>query len=134
MYGEKLMNLYRLRRFVPLCLSGLLFLLLVACGSTSPVTTSSTPTPAATPTQSGSPGGSATPTPVVTTAPIPLTQTDCPAAGTARAAVLAPLALGNHPTIVYTVTVQGASTSIPSSTTLYRYDVITGVKTQIVQV
>ncbi len=128
------MNLYRFRHFVPLCLSGLLFMLLVACGTTPPVTTSSTPTPAATQTQSGSPGGTLTPTPVVTTAPVPPTQTDCPAAGTARAAVLAPLALGHHPTIVYIVSTPGASTSVPSSTTLYRYDVITGVKTQILQV
>lgn len=125
---------FRLRRFVPLCLCGLLFLLLVACGTTPPITTGSTPTPAVTPIQSGSPGGSATPMPVVTTAPVPPTQTACPAAGTARAAVLAPLALGHHPTIVYTVTVPGASTGVPSSTTLYRYDAITGVKTPIVQV
>ena len=128
------MNFFRFRRFVPLCLSGLLFLLLVACGTTPPLTSGSTPTPAATPTQSGTPGGTATPTPVVTTVPVPPTQTDCPPAGTARAAVLAPLALGQHPTIVYVVTTAGASASVPSSTTLYRYDAITGVKTQIVQV
>jgi hypothetical protein len=128
------MNVYRLRRLVPLCLSGLLFLLLVACGSTPPVTTSSTPTPAATPTQSGSPGGSAIPTPVVTAAPVPLTRTACPAPGTARAAVLAPLALGQHPTLVYIATTTGASTSVPSSTTLYRYDVTTAVTTPIVRV
>ncbi len=74
------------------------------------------------------------PTPVVTTAPVPPVQTSCPAAGTARAAVLAPLALGHHATIVYIATAPGASTNVPSSTTLYRYDVTTGIKTPIVQV
>jgi hypothetical protein len=48
--------------------------------------------------------------------------------------VLAPLALGQHPTIVYIVATPGASTSVPASTTLYRYDVTTGVKTPILQV
>lgn len=129
------MNSFRFRRFLPLCLSGLLFMLLAACGSTPPpITTGSTPPPATTPTHSSTPGGTVTPTPVVTTAPVPPTQTDCPAAGMARAAVLAPLALGHHSTIVYIATTSGASTSVPSSTTLYRYDAITGVKTQILQV
>ena len=127
------MNSFRFRRFVPLCLSSLLFILLVACGPTPPTTTGTTPTPVATPAQSSTPGGTATPTPVVTTVPVPPTQTACPAAGTARAAVLAPIALGNHQTLVYIVSTPGASTSAPSSTTLYRYDVITGVKTQILQ-
>ena len=128
------MNSLRFRRLVPLGLSGLLLTLLVACGSTPPTTTGSTLTSVATPAQSGTPGGTASLTPVVTTVPVPPTQTDCPAAGTARAAVLAPLALGHHATIVYIVATQGASGSVPASTTLYRYDVITGVKTQIVQV
>jgi hypothetical protein len=130
------MNSFRFHRFLPICLSGLLFVLLAACGPTPPpTTTGSTPTPVATLTQNVTPVGTATPgtgtkpspTPVVTTVPVAPTQTACPAAGTARAAVLAPLALGNHQTIVYIAATQGA-------TTLYRYDVITGVKTQILQV
>jgi hypothetical protein len=48
--------------------------------------------------------------------------------------VQAPLALGNHQTLVYIVATQGTTTSVPSTTTLYRYDVITGVKTQILRV
>jgi len=129
------MNSFRFRRFLPTCLSGILFMLLVACGPTPPpTTTGSTPTPVVTLTQSSTPGGTATSTPVVTTIPVPPTQTGCPAAGTARAAVLAPLALGNHQTIVYIATTQGATTSVPSTATLYRYDVITGVKTQILRV
>lgn len=37
------------------------------------------------------------------TQPMPTTQTSCPGSGTARAAVIEPLALGHHPTIVYIV-------------------------------
>ena len=128
------MNSFRFRRFALLCLSGLLLTLLAACGTTPPTTTGSTPTPATTPTQSGTPGGTVTPTPVVTTVPVPPTQTACPAAGTARAAVLAPLALGHHATILYIASTPGASNSVPTSTSLYRYDVVTGVKTLILQV
>ncbi len=129
------MNSSRLRRFLPLCLSGLLFMLLAACGTTPPpTTTGATPTPVVTQTQSNTPGGTATPSPIVTTAPVPPVQTSCPSAGTARAAVLAPLALGNHPAIVYIASTPGTSTSVSSSTTLYRYDVTTGAKTQILQV
>jgi dipeptidyl aminopeptidase/acylaminoacyl peptidase len=121
------MNSFRFHRFLLIGLSGLLFVLLAACGPTPPPTTSGpTATPIATLTPSVTPEGTATPTPAVTTVAVPPTQTGCPAAGTARAAVLAPLALGNHQAIVYIAAAQGA-------TTLYRYDVITGVKTQIVQ-
>lgn len=128
------MNSFRFRRFLPLCLSGLLFVLLAACGTPPPATTGATPTPAVTLTQSNTPGGTTIATPVVTTAPVPPTQTACPAAGTARAAVLAPSAPGKHPNIVYIVTTPGASSSVPSSSSLYRYDTVTGVKTQILQV
>jgi hypothetical protein len=48
--------------------------------------------------------------------------------------VLASFALGSRQTLVYIVATQGATTSVPSTTTLYRYDVITGVKTQILRV
>ena len=41
--------------------------------------------------------------PTVATANVPATTTNCPAAGVARAAVLAPLVLGNHQNLVYIV-------------------------------
>jgi serine/threonine protein kinase len=43
------------------------------------------------------------PTQAVTTTAVPQTTTACPAAGTARAAILSPLALGNHQNFIYIV-------------------------------
>jgi hypothetical protein len=63
--------------------------------------------------------------------PLPATQTSCPAAGTARAAVMTPLTLGNHPNIVYTVNEFQGHT--PTFGTLKRYDVTNGNKTEIVK-
>ncbi len=65
-----------------------------------------------------------------TTVPVPPTQTSCPAAGTARAAVTATLALGNHVNLVYTFN-QGTADN-PTSAILRRYDVRTNGKTDIV--
>lgn len=51
-------------------------------------------------------GGTVTkniPTQAVTTTSVPPTTTSCPAAGAARAAVLSPLALGNHQNFIYIV-------------------------------
>ncbi len=118
-------------------LSGIaLIVLLAACGS-SPTTTNPTPTtpatgstPGATATLSGGHPPVFTPT-AGTTAPEPPTQTNCPAAGTARAAVLANLALGNHPSIVYAYNQYQGST--PTFGTLRRYDVTTGATTDIVK-
>src|SRR5712692_9409792 len=118
----------------------LLIVLLAACGSGNPPTANGTPTSSSTPgatatATSGSPkstptsstGSGSTPaTPDGGTTPVPTTQTSCPAAGTTRAAVMATLALGNHPNIVYIV-------NGPSGLgTLKRYDVTTGAKTEIV--
>src|SRR5260370_17754849 len=92
------MNTTRNRRLLLASAGAFLIFLLATCGSGG--TTSGTPTttggqtPGVTPTTNG---GSAP-------APLPATQTGCPAAGTARAAVMTPLTLGNHPNIVYTVT------------------------------
>src|SRR5574340_133430 len=108
-----------------------LICLLAACGSnptggtTPTVTTGNTPATTSTP---------ATPVSVsptrVTTQPVPPTQTSCPAAGKARAAVTAPLSLGSHQNIVYLVKeFQGSSVT----STLKRYDVATGSKTEIVK-
>src|SRR5258706_2207818 len=109
-------------------------LLVVACGSSG---TGSHPTvgttPVASPTNSkGSTtptNGSGSPASFSTTVPMPSTQTSCPAAGTARAAVIAPLALGSHQNIIYIVN-QGPSDA-PTLGTLKRYDVTTGNKTEI---
>lgn len=134
------MNSFRFHRFLSIGLSGLLFLLLAACGPTSPPgTTGATPASVATLTRSIAPGRTATPvtgttsfpTPVVTTVPVSPTQTTCPAAGTARAAILAPLALGNHQNVVYIVNESRGNTL--TFGTLKRYDPRTGQKAEIVK-
>ena len=107
-----------------------LVLLCSACSSSSGGTatpTSSIPTPTAT--QTSVVTKQPSPTPIVTTAPVPTTQTSCPPAGTARAAVMAPLALGNHSNIVFLATKNSSGSSI--TTTFNRYDVVTGTTTAI---
>lgn len=59
---------------------------------------------------------------------MPATQTACPPAGSARAAVFAPLVAGSHQTIVYIFN-QG---SLPGSGAIKRYDASTGTKVIIV--
>src|SRR6266849_1039934 len=119
------MNTTRNRRLLLAGAGAFLIFLLAACGSGG--TTSGTPTttggqtPGVTPTTNG---GSAP-------APLPATQTSCPAAGTARAAVMTTLTLGNHPNIVYTVNEFQGHT--PTFGTLKRYDVTNGNKTEIVK-
>ncbi len=123
---KKIMNTTRNRRLLLAGVGAFLIFLLAACGSGG--TTSGTPTttggqtPGVTPTTSG---GSAP-------APLPATQTSRPAAGTARAAVMTALTLGNHPNIVYTVNEFQGQT--PTFGTLKRYDVTTGAKTEIVKI
>lgn len=63
---------------------------------------------------------------------MPPTQTSCPASGTARAVVTAPLALGSHPNIIYIYN-QNNGTS-PTSAILRRFDATTGLKTDIVNI
>jgi hypothetical protein len=61
----------------------------------------------------------------------PAISTSCPSPGTARAAVMPPMTLGTHPTIVYIV---NEGTSFPATFgTLKRYDVVTGGKVEIVK-
>lgn len=60
------------------------------------------------------------------TVAMPHTQTHCPVGGDARAAVSAPLELGNHENIVYAYTTDSVAI-------LRRYDVSTGKKTDIVR-
>ena len=88
--------------------------------------------PTTTPTASSTAPATNTPpiTPTVTTVAVPPTQTSCPAAGTARAWITAPLALGSHQNIVYLVSEhQGTGTT----GTLKRYDLTSGNKTEIVK-
>jgi hypothetical protein len=115
-------------QIIPLLLGSALLLLLAACGSSGGTTTSSTPTVVQS-TTTTTPGGhtptTSSSTPTGGTVPVPPTQASCLAAGTARAAVTARLALGSHPNIVYIV---NGPTHLG---TLKRYDVTTGAKTEI---
>jgi hypothetical protein len=120
------------RFFFFLCCS-FLVLLLAACGSTgnngstTPTTTRNTPTVNASVT-----AGTTQPGNGVTTAPVPPTLTSCPATGTARAAIMPLLALGNHQNIIYIVNEFQAQT--PTFGTLKRLEVTTGAKTEIVKI
>lgn len=102
----------------------LLLIILAACGQTAG-TGGQTSTPGTTATSTSTPPvrGSTPPT-AATTVPMPTTQTSCPAAGTGRAAVMAPLALGQHANLVYTFITNSGNT--PVSTGLKRYDATTG--------
>jgi len=115
----------RPRLFVAISSLMFLTLLLAACGG--PTTTGGSVTP--------TPGKTATPTPtssaVSTTVPMPPTQTSCPPAGTARAAVMAPLALGRQNTFVY---IEGKQQQQPTTYTLKRYTVSTRTTTAILSV
>ena len=112
-----------------------LLLLLAACGSNAVNQGGQTPshgvTRGVTATEGGGNPPVATPTTAPTTAPVPPTLTSCPATGTARAAVFAPLALGNHPNIVYIVNEFSGHSS--TFGTLKRLDTSTGQKTEIVK-
>lgn len=80
---------------------------------------------------SGTPGSGATSTPVLQTVPMPATQTACPDANTARAAVIRPLLLGQFQNLVYIYNEvpQNTSTAIGH---LRRYDVSNGHKAEVV--
>lgn len=117
-----------LYRFLSLVAGCFLLLLLAACGSSPAPATGQTPTAATTPTASKT----STPGQQATTVPMPPTQTSCPLPKySGRAAVMRPLALGNHPTIVYIFN-QGNSPGNSSFAELKRYDVTTGSKTTVV--
>jgi eukaryotic-like serine/threonine-protein kinase len=78
-------------------------------------------------TTTGTKGGNVTPAP--NTQGMPATSTSCPATGTARAFVSAPLVLGQDQTIVYIVN-EGPANA-PTFGTVKRYDTITGNKVEI---
>lgn len=110
------MNSTRTPRYLfSLMIGCCLIFLLAACGSQS--------SPSAT--------GSKTPTSGTVTSGKTPTQPSCPAAGTARAAVITPLALGNHPTLVYIINEGPFGT--PNFGVLKGYDVTTGRKVDIVK-
>lgn len=111
--------------FVLLALS--LSALLAACGAQSPTAGKQTGASTAIVSTKTPTVPKTTPTTPPTT-PMPQTQTSCPAPGTARAAITAPLAHGNHASIVYLAThfSNGSITSI-----LKRFDVVTGTTTTI---
>src|SRR5579883_861520 len=123
------MNIARIRSSVLVFIACCMAAILAACG-TAPVGSGN-----------GGPGGgttTATPsihnsTPPATgqTVPMPPTQTSCPADGTARAAVMRPLALGGHQNLVYIYNEVPPNTST-SYGHLRRYHVTTGQKSDIV--
>jgi hypothetical protein len=65
------------------------------------------------------------------TVQMPPTQTSCPANGTARAAIMRPVKLGKHPTIVYVYNEVPVNTTIAYGH-LKLYDVTTGHKSVLV--
>ncbi len=101
-------------RFTSLAVSCCFLFLLAACGPFGSTNSGPTPTP-----------GTSSATATLTTAPMPATQTACPTAGTARAAVFAPLVLGSHQNIVYIL-------NTSSSAEIKRYDASTGKEMIIV--
>lgn len=103
------------RLFVSLSAFVALTLLLGACGGTSSPGKTATPTSGTTP----------------TTVPMPPTETSCPAAGTARSAVIAPLILGSHPSAVYVFDQGRGSTPYPIAGFLKRYDSTSKITTVI---
>lgn len=115
-------------RFTSLALSGCLLVLLAACGPFGSAASGPTPTASAGGRTATPSTSSAASTP--TTVPMPATQTTCPTAGTARAAVFAPLALGPHRNVVYLFDQEASPGSW--SGTIKRYDASTGQKVIIV--
>ena len=120
------MHSSRTFRYAFILISFMFLLASCSTGGSSPPTGTTTPTSSSTVTATNTQPV----TPTVTTVAVPPTQTSCPAAGTARAWITAPLALGSHQNIVYLVSEhQGTGTT----DTLKRYDLTSGNKTEIVK-
>ena len=66
-----------------------------------------------------------------TTVPVPPTQTNCPPGGTARASVTRTLVLGTHQEIVY---LENTGEGSAATGTLWRYDITTHQKVQLIQI
>jgi len=108
------------------CLLLVSTLLLAACGGPSTTGQTGTPTPAKTVTPTGTTPATGV---MPTTVPMPPTQTSCPPAGTARAAVMASLVRGSHTNLVY-VSDEGPADH-PTSSILKRYDITSKSETRI---
>src|SRR5712691_5521731 len=133
------MHINRWQRYLLTFVGCSLLWLGAACGPGTQLSPVPTPGKSATVTASATPGNTSVPvkpgTPVsgsASTVPMPPTQTSCPQppAAAGRAAVMRPLALGNHPTIAYIF--NEGTFDTPSFAELKRYDVTTGSKTVIV--
>ncbi len=126
------MSTTRLYKLFPSIAAILLILLLTACGIGPTQLAGQTPTSGSTPVATPNKTQTGAPTPQTTTVVMPPTQTNCPLpVYSGRAAVTRPLALGNHPNVVYIFN-QGNSPANTSFSELKRYDVVTGNKTVIV--
>jgi hypothetical protein len=110
-------------RFTSLAVSCCLLFLLAACAPFGSANSGSTPTLGISGAAVTASTGGATAIP--TTASMPATQTACPAKGTARAAVYAPLVVGSHQNIVY---IFNQFASPGNSGEIKRYDTSTGKK------
>lgn len=125
-----MMKRFQMTSIFPILLLCAILILVTAC-STQPIGgPGGNPTPTSTASGNGgtpASGGSSTP---VQTVQMPSTQTSCPAAGTARAAVMRPLQLGHDQNLVYVYN------EVPQNTTIAyghvrRYNRTTGQKIDI---
>ncbi len=111
----------------------MLLLLLGACNTTTTTTQAGQQqTPTAVPTAVAQNNTVITPLHPSTTLPVPPTQIACPPTDGARAMITAPLALGSHDTVVYTL--DTGSYDKPNAGELLRYDTVTGQSSLIVKV
>ncbi len=109
---------YNSRRIQFLCALFCLLIMLSACDTISENGAAPTPSPAKTSTQLAA-------APTATTGQAETVQT-CPPAGSARAAIMPPLTVGNHANVVFFALQD-------TSTLLQRYDVTTGATQTILQ-
>lgn len=97
----------------------------------TPTVAGPTPKPSADGTNFGvntTPIPSSPPSPIATTQPVTQPTTACPSAGTGRAAIMPPTALGNDQNIIYIV---NESPPNPKQGTVKRYDVTADTRTEI---
>ncbi len=121
---------FRITAFLLFCILTLLF---TACNSASTTTQlNQQQTPTVTPRETTQNNTVITPLHPTTTLPVPPTQTACPPAGGAREMITAPLILGAHNTVVYTL--DTGSYDKPITGQLLRYDTVTGKTSLILKI